>query len=685
MPTANSVVQFKAGTYSGYSAITTKDDNTLYFCTDTQQLFIGSTEYTRPVKSGAGAPASATATNSPDRALYYDTTNMVLYANIGGSWVAVSNNYTYNHPTTTAVSAAAVKVGKDGSGHVVIGAALAKSDVGLGNVTNDKQVKAISSSTADHIVAFSGTDGTTIKDAGETVASIKTYADTAASNAASGKADKATTLAGYGITDAKITSGTITLGGNTITPLTSGSTLSAAKLSGAIPSAVTATTQTAGDNSTKIATTAFVTSAINASFGANDAMLFKGTIGSSGATVTALPDTHSQGWTYKVATAGTYAGKVCEIGDMIICVTDGTSANNDHWTVVQNNIDGAVTGPASSTDAHVATFNGTTGKVIKDSGYTIGKSVPSNAVFTDVSVTSSANHYTPATVTGQDKTASASGATAAWSIDVVKGVTLNTDGKGHVTGLSVTSGKLPANPNTNTTYTLSGAASGDTWVTTLTPSSGSATTSTVPTMGAATANAAGSAGLVPAPGSGKNTSFLRGDGAWAVPNDTKVTSSANHYTPATASGNDKSASATGATAAWGIDVVKAVTLNTDGKGHVTGISVTSGKIPTNPNTDTKVNVIARGTTKSYLLGTTTSPTSSAQAVTSVAETGVYFDTTAATLVATTFKGALTGNASTATSATKATQDASGNVITTTYATKQELTDTVAAAISWGEF
>ena len=37
----------------------------------------------------------------------------------------------------------------------------------------------------------------------------------------SGKADSATTLAGYGITDAKIESGTITLGSNSITPLTS--------------------------------------------------------------------------------------------------------------------------------------------------------------------------------------------------------------------------------------------------------------------------------------------------------------------------------------------------------------------------------------------------------------------------------------------------------------------------------
>lgn len=36
----------------------------------------------------------------------------------------------------------------------------------------------------------------------------------------SGKADKATTLAGYGITDAKIANGAITLGANTITPLT---------------------------------------------------------------------------------------------------------------------------------------------------------------------------------------------------------------------------------------------------------------------------------------------------------------------------------------------------------------------------------------------------------------------------------------------------------------------------------
>lgn len=44
-----------------------------------------------------------------------------------------------------------------------------------------------------------------------------------------GKADKATTLAGYGITDANINNGVITLGSNTITPLTSHQDISGKK------------------------------------------------------------------------------------------------------------------------------------------------------------------------------------------------------------------------------------------------------------------------------------------------------------------------------------------------------------------------------------------------------------------------------------------------------------------------
>ena len=108
-----------------------------------------------------------------------------------------------------------------------------------------------------------------------------------------------------------------------------------------------------------------------------DAMIFKGTIGTGG-TVTALPDTHEAGWTYKVITAATYAGKACEVGDLIICINDADTASNDDWTVVQTNIDGAVTGPASSTSGHIPTFNGTSGKVIQD-GYGVATTISNDA------------------------------------------------------------------------------------------------------------------------------------------------------------------------------------------------------------------------------------------------------------------------------------------------------------------
>ena len=107
---------------------------------------------------------------------------------------------------------------------------------------------------------------------------------------------------------------------------------------------------------------------VDQSFAANDAMIFKGTIGNGG-TVTALPNTHNIGWTYRVITAGKYANIQCEVGDLIICITDGTAANDAHWTVAQTNIDGAVIGPASATNGNIALFDGTTGKLIKNSSY----------------------------------------------------------------------------------------------------------------------------------------------------------------------------------------------------------------------------------------------------------------------------------------------------------------------------
>lgn len=95
----------------------------------------------------------------------------------------------------------------------------------------------------------------------------------------------------------------------------------------------------------------------------------------------------------------------------------------------------------------------------------------------------------------------------------------------------------------------------------------------------------------------------------------------------------------------------------------------TAKWVSNPNSDTKVTNTASATTKAYITGTTSSTTNTG---TQVFDPGVYLDTTAGTLVATTFKGALSGNATSATtassasSATKANQDSSGQTITSTY-------------------
>lgn len=154
-----------------------------------------------------------------------------------------------------------------------------------------------------------------------------------------------------------------------------------------------APTAASGTNTTQIATTAFVQAAVESKIAAADAMRYKGTLGTGG-TITALPASHKVGDSYKVITAGTYAGQKCEVGDMVICVTAGSTANDAHWTVVQSNVDGAVTGPTSAVSGRVAVFNGTTGKVIKDSGFTIAKSVPADAKFTDTTyglATTSAN------------------------------------------------------------------------------------------------------------------------------------------------------------------------------------------------------------------------------------------------------------------------------------------------------
>lgn len=98
-----------------------------------------------------------------------------------------------------------------------------------------------------------------------------------------------------------------------------------------------------------------------------DALSFKGIVTNENG----LPQTdYKAGWTYKIGETGIYAGQQCEAGDLAICVKDYSSetASPLDWQIVQANIDGAVTGPASAVSDNLASFSGTSGKIIADSG-----------------------------------------------------------------------------------------------------------------------------------------------------------------------------------------------------------------------------------------------------------------------------------------------------------------------------
>lgn len=309
---------------------------------------------TQPVYFANGVPVATTyALNKtvPADAKFTDTTYTPASSVTAVSTTAVvgtSANYArqdhvHNISLATGDSNGQVKIAGSnvsvkGLAALAYKASLGASDVGLGNVTNNKQVKGLSSgTTSGHLVTW-GSDGYTVADSGIAKGSVTTKITlsgtdySASSNtititkenlqdavqdtsyvlmtseersklssiavssggtidfsgvtasapltATVNQTTKAvnlthntsgvtagtyksvtvntyghvtggtnpTTLSGYGITDAKIASGTITLGSNTITPLTSSSTLSGSKVSGAVAEATKATQDGNGKN-----------------------------------------------------------------------------------------------------------------------------------------------------------------------------------------------------------------------------------------------------------------------------------------------------------------------------------------------------------------------------------------------------------------------------------------------------
>lgn len=98
---------------------------------------------------------------------------------------------------------------------------------------------------------------------------------------------------------------------------------------------------------------------------ASQALYYKGTIDPTNSS--SIPSSAKVGDVYIFSKAGTCFSQNVEAGDMAIC--SAVNGNTITWNIVQMNIDGAVRSSTNSTiDGELVLFNGTSGKVVKNSG-----------------------------------------------------------------------------------------------------------------------------------------------------------------------------------------------------------------------------------------------------------------------------------------------------------------------------
>lgn len=142
MPTNN--VQLKRGTAAAFANLATKNSNTIYFITDTNRLFVGNSEYTRPVQHGSELPVSKNPANSlfvketgTARELYYSKDgiawDMIAYlpTTITGGVFGNNTSGTLNYEDVIKIP----KVTVDNRGYV---AAVEDVNVTFGELTANK-------------------------------------------------------------------------------------------------------------------------------------------------------------------------------------------------------------------------------------------------------------------------------------------------------------------------------------------------------------------------------------------------------------------------------------------------------------------------------------------------------------------------------------------------------------------
>lgn len=252
-----------------------------------------------------------------------------------------------------------------------------------------------------------------------------------------------------------------------------------------------------GTTSTTILNTQQIIEYVGSSIAANDAMVYKGTITYSDGKYTThttegtqndgFPATCKIGDTYRVTTQGTYGGQMCEPGDLITCIKDGSGDGDslnttEYWTAIQTNINGQVKHTVNGTSIYTYsnssnTFNiyapttgGTQGQVLISNGSAAPTWVNQNTIIAGdiadsvkkgllTAVSLSAVGEVSVTVGGTTKTSSPASGT--WGINIsgvagsVKnplstgaGLSMGTSGENYDGSVARTMTLLPATNST---------------------------------------------------------------------------------------------------------------------------------------------------------------------------------------------------------------------------------------------
>lgn len=364
------LVNFRKCTYSEFAALTVKEDNSLYFLTDTHQIFKGASEYTKGTKVLTSQPKSSTV--GEIGALYAYNGSLYLCSSVSGSsytYVRVAN-VNDESGTVSAITVGEGLATASGDTTITVSGTI-EHDIpsGVSSHTSSVESKAVDFGESFKVAqvstdkfghaSVSDVDITIPK---ETAVTVETATGAATKLNAGDKITVVTEVStGSANQSVKRTSTTFTLPDDKDTTYTLSSTSEGKIL----------VTPSSG-SSYSVTINGWDTLAKKADI--SSVFIYKGTV----AKVSDLPASAEVGYVYHVT----------ERSAEYACVTASTSSSDAVYEELGSEID--LTAYAKSADV-IQRVTGSAGNVPKfnsdgtlsSTGFTLGVSVPANAKFTD--------------------------------------------------------------------------------------------------------------------------------------------------------------------------------------------------------------------------------------------------------------------------------------------------------------